>query len=102
MHESPRFWTFLTNHAHVLVCIAQKSNIRIRDIALRVGITERAASSIVSDLESEGYITRTKIGRNNEYVLHNARPLRHPVEQHRLIGDLLDLLGPINADGEKP
>jgi DNA-binding Lrp family transcriptional regulator len=81
----------------VLVCIAQETNIRIRDIALRVGITERAASSIVADLEHEGYLTRVKVGRNNEYLVHGSQPLRHPVEQHQNIGELLQLLLPLDA-----
>ena len=96
MEQDQRSWTFLSNHAHVLVCIAQATDIRIRDIALRVGITERAASSIVADLERDGYLTRLKVGRNNEYVVHGSQPLRHPVEQHHQIGELLQLLGPMN------
>jgi len=91
---SGRSWTFLSNHAHVLVCVAQEPEIRIRDIARRVGITERAASSIVADLELDGYLTRFRVGRNNHYQLHPALPLRHPIEQHRRIGDLLALLAP--------
>lgn len=92
-----RSWTFLSNHAHVLVCIAQESNIRIRDIAMRVGITERAASSIVADLENEGYLTRVKVGRNNEYLVHGSQPLRHPVEQNHNVGELLQLLRSVNT-----
>ncbi len=87
-----RHWTFLSNHAHVLVCVAQEPEIRIRDIAVLVGITERAASSIVADLESEGYLTRSKVGRNNRYQLHPGKPLRHPIEHHRSIGDLLTVM----------
>jgi DNA-binding MarR family transcriptional regulator len=90
--RSERTWTFLSNHAHVLVCVAEQSDIRIRDIAARVGITERAASNIVADLEHDGYITRARVGRNNHYALHVDLPLRHPIERHRMIGDLLNLL----------
>lgn len=92
--QSPhvRNWTFLSNHAHVLVCIAEQPDARIRDIAGRVGITERAASNIVADLEHDGYITRERQGRNNHYRLHRDLPLRHPIEKHRLIGELLTLL----------
>ena len=97
-----RSWTFLSNHAHVLICMAQAPEIRIRDIAQRVGITERAASSIVADLESAGYLTRSKIGRNNRYELHDDRPLRHPIECHRSIGDLLALIAEPLASGTSP
>ena len=85
-------WTFLSNHAHVLVCVAEQADVRIRDIAVRVGITERAASSIVADLEHDGYITRERVGRNNHYSLHAELPLRHPIERHKMIGELLALL----------
>jgi hypothetical protein len=93
-NDDHRAWTFLSNHAHVLVCIAQDRTVRVRDIALRVGITERAASSIVADLEHDGYLTRIKVGRNNEYDVHSNMPLRHQIEQHRKIGDLLQLVIP--------
>jgi DNA-binding IclR family transcriptional regulator len=86
-------WTFLTNHAHVLVCIAADPNIRGRDIAVRVGITERAVQTIVSDLVDEGYLTRTREGRRNRYGLNPDMPLRHELEQHHSAGDLLAALG---------
>jgi DNA-binding Lrp family transcriptional regulator len=86
-------WTFLTNHGHVLVCIAGDSEIRVRDIAERVGITERAAQSIVNDLVEEGYISRHRVGRRNRYEIHADRPLRHPVEHEHSIGDLLVAVG---------
>jgi hypothetical protein len=85
-------WTFLTNHGHVLVCIASDPGIRGRDIADRVGITERAAQSIVADLVGEGYVNRIRIGRRNHYDINSDRPLRHPVEQPHSIGDLLQLV----------
>lgn len=91
-NAAARNWTFLSNHAHVLFCVAEAPDIRLRDIATRVGITERAASSIVADLERDGYLTREKVGRNNHYKLHRGLPLRHPIEQHRRIGDLLAAL----------
>ncbi len=71
-------WTFLTNHAHVLVCIAEDPDIRGRDIAALVGITERAAQAIVSDLVEEGYVTRTKLGRRNHYTVKPGRPAAPP------------------------
>jgi DNA-binding MarR family transcriptional regulator len=90
-------WTFLTNHAHVLVCIAEDSDTRLRDVAEKVGITERAAQRIVADLESEGYITTERIGRRNRYVVHTELSLRHPLEQHQSIGLLLRVLTDRNS-----
>ena len=86
-------WTFLTNHAHVLVCLAEEPDIRGRDIATRVGITERAAQAIVADLVSEGYVTRTREGRRNRYTVTADAPLRHPLEHDHTIGELLVTLG---------
>lgn len=88
-------WTFLTNHAHVLVCIARDPGIRIREIAERVGITERAAQGIVADLAAAGYVTRTRIGRRNRYEIDPTRPVRHPLEQPHSIGDLLSAIAAI-------
>ena len=85
-------WTFLTNHAHVILAISAESQIRIRDIAAQVGITERAAHRIVSDLELAGYLKVSKIGRRNEYSVVRNLPLRHPAERHHRIGELLKVL----------
>ncbi len=85
-------WTFLTNHAHVLVCIFRDPNIRTRDIAAMVGITERATQSIVNDLVGEGYLERTREGRRNVYRVITTARLRHPLEAHREVGELLTLL----------
>lgn len=85
-------WTFLTNHAAVLLCIARDSGVRTRDIASKVEITERAVQRIVADLEAEGYITRTRVGRRNVYEISAERELRHPVTDDQQIGELLDLL----------
>ena len=85
-------WTFLTNHSHVLLAIAAEPEIRIRDIAAEVGITERAAHRIVADLEEAGYLAVTKVGRRNEYVVKRELPLRHPAERHHRIGELLKVL----------
>lgn len=85
-------WTFLTNHAHVLLCIASEPEVRIRDIATEVGITERAAHRIVTDLEEAGYLSVTKVGRRNEYTVRRDLPLRHPAERHHRIGELLKVL----------
>lgn len=86
-------WTFLTNHAHVLACIAEEPDVRGRDIAQRVGITERAAQAIVSDLVTDGYVTRTRVGRRNHYEIDAGAPLRHPLDRGITIGDLLVSLG---------
>ncbi|CAA9269075.1 MAG: FIG01042703: hypothetical protein [uncultured Acidimicrobiales bacterium] len=86
-------WTFLTNHAHVLVCIAEDPDSRGRDIAARVGITERAAQAIVADLAAEGYVNRTRVGRRNHYTINADAPLRHPLEHDHTIGELLVTLG---------
>src|SRR4028118_1016601 len=89
-------WTFLTNHSHVFLCLAEDPEIRLRDVAERVGITERAAQRIVADLEEGGYLSRSREGRRNRYEVHADRPLRHPVEAHREVNVLLNLiLGPV-------
>lgn len=84
-------WTFLSNHGHVLICLAKQPDARLRDVAETVGITERAVQSIVSDLEATGAITRTREGRRNHYEIHTGVPLRHPVEAPCTIRDLLTL-----------
>jgi predicted ArsR family transcriptional regulator len=86
-------WTFLTNHAHVLLCIARDQAVRLRDIAGSVGITERAAQGIVSDLVEAGYVTRTRIGRRNVYEIQAGGHFRHPLEHEHPIGALLRTLG---------
>lgn len=85
-------WTFLTNHAHVLLCISADPAIRMRDVAEQVGITERAVQRIVSDLEEAGYVQRVKAGRRNQYAVHATLPLRHPIERHRTIASLIALI----------
>jgi predicted transcriptional regulator len=87
-------WTFLTNHAHVLLCIARDPQLRLRDVATRVGITERAVQRIVADLSDAGYIEVFKEGRRNRYEVRNQRHLRHPVEEHRTVEDLIRLIFP--------
>jgi hypothetical protein len=87
-------WTFLTNHAHVLICLASNPALRISEIADLVGIGERATQSIVNDLVESGYVQRTRVGRRNTYVVNPDRPLRHPLERGHDIGVLLDALTP--------
>lgn len=85
-------WTFLTNHAHVLILIHANPEMVLRQVATTVGITERAVQRIVMDLEAGGYIRREKVGRQNRYQVLTDIPLRHPIEAHRQIGDLLRLI----------
>ncbi|MGQ0823577.1 MAG: helix-turn-helix transcriptional regulator [Actinomycetota bacterium] len=87
--ESERGWTFLTNHARVLACIVDEPAIRLRDVAARVGITERAAQRIVADLADADYVERERVGRRNVYRADLARPLRHPLEASHTVGALL-------------
>ena len=70
-------WTFLSHHAQVLLCIARDPDVRLREIATAVGITERAVQAIVNDLVAEGYVDRTRVGRRNHYAVHPDVPLRH-------------------------
>lgn len=85
-------WTFLTNHAHVLLCIARDPHLRMREIADRVGITERAAQRIVGELVDSGYVSRKRVGRRNEYLVNPEVPLRHPLSRDHEIGEVLDVL----------
>jgi len=89
--EAPR-WSFLTNHAQVLLCIAEDSGIRLREIGERVGITERAAHRIVGDLAAAGYISRERNGRRNRYTIQENVPLPDPLAREQKIGDLLAIL----------
>lgn len=84
-----RQWTFLTNHAHVLLAVAAAPDVRVKEIAERVSITERTAAQILADLESAGYIERRKEGRRNRYVVRPQHPLRHPLEGHHQIAELI-------------
>jgi predicted transcriptional regulator len=88
-------WTFLTNHAHVLVCITEDPNARLRDLAERVEISERAVKRIVADLEHTGYISRKRFGRRNQYEVHLEQTIRTPVTHGLEIGALLALLVPL-------
>lgn len=91
--ESPRVWTFLSNHGHVLLAVADDPQSRVRDIAQRVGITERATQQILSDLVEGGYLTKDRVGRRNEYAVVLGQPFRHPAERNRTIDDLLAIFG---------
>lgn len=89
-------WTFFTNHGHVLVCLAAEPDLRTRDIAERVGITERSAQAIIGDLVEAGYVTRTREGRRNRYHVHLDQPFRHPLERDHCVGDVLSALGRVS------
>ncbi|MEQ9410501.1 MAG: winged helix-turn-helix transcriptional regulator [Fuerstiella sp.] len=85
-------WTFLTNHSHVLVLLHADPDMVLREVASMVGITERAVQRIIQDLEAGGYIERERVGRRNRYRVMTDQALRHPIESHRQIGDLLQLI----------
>jgi DNA-binding MarR family transcriptional regulator len=85
-------WSFLTNHAQVLLCIAQDPGIRLREIGESVGITERASHRIVSELAAAGYISRKRNGRRNHYRIRTHLPLPDPLAREQKIGNLLDTL----------
>jgi hypothetical protein len=94
-------WAFLTNHAQVLVCIAEDPAVRLRDISERVGITERAAHRIVAELVDAGYITRKRTGRRNAYIVHSDLHLPDALARSQRVGDLLAVLArPSNVDYE--
>jgi DNA-binding MarR family transcriptional regulator len=84
-------WTFLTNHGHVLVAVAIDPDVRVADLAARVGITPRAALSILADLESEGYLVRRRTGRRTHYDVRPHRPFRHPAVASHEVDELLAL-----------
>jgi biotin operon repressor len=89
-----RAWTFLTNHTRVLVCVAGNPQCRLRDIAERIGITERSAQDVVNDLEDAGYLIRSRVGRRNHYTVIPDRPLRHPADAHQTVRSLIALFVP--------
>jgi len=84
-------WTFLSNYAHVLIVLAGQPDLRLRDVATRVGITERAVQRIVADLIADGFLSATRVGRCNSYTVQMKARLRHPIEAHRTIADLIAL-----------
>jgi DNA-binding IclR family transcriptional regulator len=85
-------WNFLTNHARVLLCIAHDPGVRLRDIAARVGVTERSAYGIVTDLAQAGYVVKEKDGRRNRYQIQAHLPLPDSASRERTIGEVLALL----------
>jgi DNA-binding MarR family transcriptional regulator len=91
--DQPR-WTFLTNHLRVLACLNRDPELRIRDLADLIGITERATVQILSQLEAAGYLTKTRVGRRNHYTVHGELPLRDPLHNGRQVGELLRAIEP--------
>ena len=89
---STRAWTFLTNHAHVLLCLARGDALTARELGVRIGITERAVQVILADLTSGSYLIKKKEGRRNLYTVNNKGRLRHPLESHHTIGELITAL----------
>ena len=92
MADSPASWTFLTNHSHVLLSIWQQPDIKVREIAHVVGITERAVMRIIRELDDAGFLNIEKAGRENRYTVVTDLPLRHPLEKNRTVGELLETL----------
>jgi len=101
-HADEKPWTFVTSHTQVLLCLAQDPEMRLRDVASRVGITERAAQRIVTDLVEAGYVARTRIGRRNSYTINPTVPMRHDAQQGQPIGSLLEVLLDEQADTTTP
>lgn len=92
MAREARRWSFLTNHAQVLLCIARDPGTRLRDIADSLGVTERTAHSIVTELADAGYISRQRNGRRNTYTIQSDLPLPDPLAREQTVGDLIALL----------
>ncbi|HEY3921032.1 MAG TPA: winged helix-turn-helix domain-containing protein [Gaiellaceae bacterium] len=90
--EPAKSWTFVTNHTQVLLCLAHNPDVRLRDVADTVGITERAAQRILADLVEAGYVARTREGRRNRYKVNRGKEMRHDAQFGHEIGGLLDLL----------
>ena len=90
--KTPLGWTFLSNHAHVLAVLHSNPETVLREVAGEVGITERAVQKIVQDLEEGGFIERQRVGRQNRYRILKRQSLRHPIEAHCKIGELLELI----------
>lgn len=92
--EAKKQWTFLNNHAHVLLCLARKPEAVLREVAQQVGITERATQTIVRDLVEYGVLLRQRDGRCNTYRIDRSKPLRHVLEKEHTVGDLLEIFLP--------
>ncbi len=94
MTETTPNWTFLSNYAHVLICLAENPDARLRDVAEIVGITERTAFRLIGELEEAGVLERAREGRRNHYVINTKAHLRHSIEKHCTVGELLETVLP--------
>ncbi len=92
MAAEGRGWTFLTNHAHVLLCLSRGESLTARELGLRIGITERAVQAILADLTESGYLNKKREGRRNLYTVNTEGRLRHPLEAHHTVGQLITAL----------
>lgn len=92
MAESANNWSFFSNYAHVLVCLAENPHARLRDVADRVGITERTAFRLIGELEEAEILERVKEGRRNHYLINSDAHLRHEIEEHCTVGELLETI----------
>jgi hypothetical protein len=97
-------WTFITNHGHVLVCLAADPEVLVRDVAASIGITERAVQQIIGDLERAGVVARARVGRRNHYLVCREQQLRHPIERGVTVGQFVDLVhqGAVSSQPEQP
>jgi hypothetical protein len=94
-------WTFITNHGHVLVCLAADPEVLVRDVAASIGITERAVQQIIGDLERGGVVTRARVGRRNHHLVSREQNLRHPIESRVTVGQFVDLVNQVGAGSEQ-
>jgi predicted transcriptional regulator len=102
MSSPAHSWRFVTNHTQVLLCLASDPDVRLRDVATTVGVTERAAQRIVAELIDAGYVERERVGRRNRYVINRTVAMRHPSQDGHQIGELLDLLRLAETDDGNP
>lgn len=98
LRREEQSWTFLSNHGHVYLLIAKKRDLTVREIALKVGITERSVQKIIFDLEADNYIKRDKVGRSNNYKIIPRQTLRHPLEKNVKTKDLVQLISDIEKN----
>ena len=99
--EPPKTWTFLTNHAQVLLCLAQDPEVRLRDVAGQIGITERATQRILAELIDAGYVKAERVGRRNSYTIDREHAMRHTAQLGYEVGALLTALGATPASRER-